>query len=362
MTHTDMEELLSAHANGELSRTQQEFVEEHLGNCADCRASLADHVWVRSRLTSLKSTPIETDITRATMSRIRTEAAAGWPARRLLRPALVAAAVFAAIVVPLVLQLSGTGPGTRIAEAYSMFAGLQSYRMTGSTASIVDQTTSEVSFDWAFVAPDRYWGTMIAGGEVREFIVIGEEQYVRTPGGGQAGGTVVVITTGGFSIYNPVPSRDGTLELLDSLIDVSVLQDQEVDGVDSLHYRGRVDMDRVVDEWVDSLDPNSLDDTEAVKALDVQRTAEINVEMWIGKEDSSMRKLELDVRAPSTVSGPEGARQVAWMTYRTVVRYFDFDEPIEINRPVTASGESEPGWSLVGSGPPAPTVVTSEAE
>ena len=28
MIHTDMEELLSAHANGELARTQSEFVEE----------------------------------------------------------------------------------------------------------------------------------------------------------------------------------------------------------------------------------------------------------------------------------------------------------------------------------------------
>ena len=362
MTHTNMEELLSAHANGELSRTQREFVEEHLGSCADCRALLVSHVWVRSRLTSLKSTPLETDITLATMSRIRKEATTRWSARRLPRPALVVAAVVAAVVVPLVLQLLGTDPGTRIAEAHSMFAELQSYRMTGSTASTVNQTTSEVSFDWAFVAPDRYRGTLIDDSEEWEFIIIGEEQYVRTPDGDQAGGTVVVITTGGFSIFNPIPSRDGTLEILDSLIEVSVLQDQEVDGVDSLHYRGRVDMNRVVDEVVAGLNPSSPGYLEATEVSNMQRTAEVDVNLWIGKEDSSMRKLELDVRAPATVSGPKGGRQIIWMKYLTEARFFDFNESIEIHRPVAVSGEPEPGWYLATIGSPAPTVVTSEAE
>jgi predicted anti-sigma-YlaC factor YlaD len=39
----DFEELLSAYADGELSRTQKEFIEERLSGCADCRATLAQY-------------------------------------------------------------------------------------------------------------------------------------------------------------------------------------------------------------------------------------------------------------------------------------------------------------------------------
>ena len=34
----DLEELLSAYADGELPRAQREFVEEHLDSCSQCQA------------------------------------------------------------------------------------------------------------------------------------------------------------------------------------------------------------------------------------------------------------------------------------------------------------------------------------
>ena len=58
MNCSDIQELLSAYANGELPRTQREFVEEHLAICADCPASLADHTRVRHQLTSLRAAPV----------------------------------------------------------------------------------------------------------------------------------------------------------------------------------------------------------------------------------------------------------------------------------------------------------------
>jgi hypothetical protein len=348
MIHTDMEELLSAHANGELARTQSEFVEEHLRSCADCRESLVNNVWVRSRITSLKEAPIEADIAEATMSRIREQATGGRETSRLMRPALVVAAILLAVVVPLAIQLSGTGSGGGIAEAYSAFASLKSYRMTGSTITTSDSATTEVAFDWAFVSPDRYQGRLTESGESREFIIVRDEQYSRTTSGGQTGGTVVVVTSGGFSIFNPLPTRDGTLQILDLLIDVSVLENQQIDGVDSLHYRGMIDMDRVVDEVLADFDSSSPGYAEAAEAFDIQRTAEISVELWFGKEDLFMRRLDMDVRSPGTSSGPDGVRRIVWLTYKTTATYFDFDKPIEVDRPIDASGNLEQGWRLVG--------------
>lgn len=54
MRCSDLQELLSAYANGELPLTQREFVEEHLASCANCRAALAGYSWVRQRLTFLR--------------------------------------------------------------------------------------------------------------------------------------------------------------------------------------------------------------------------------------------------------------------------------------------------------------------
>ena len=71
MNCSDLDELLSAYANGELSRTQREFIEEHLSSCADCRAALADYTEVRQQLMYLKATPSMPDLNEATMSKIR---------------------------------------------------------------------------------------------------------------------------------------------------------------------------------------------------------------------------------------------------------------------------------------------------
>ena len=56
MKCSNIEDLLSAYASSEVSRTQREFVEEHLSVCAHCRAALADYIAVRHSLTSLRAT------------------------------------------------------------------------------------------------------------------------------------------------------------------------------------------------------------------------------------------------------------------------------------------------------------------
>ncbi len=359
MDHSEVQELLLAYANGDLYRPQREFTEAHLANCADCRADLAEYTWVRSQVTSLRDAPITSDIKEATMSTIQATGTVTSPRQGLMRPVLVAAAVVAAIIVPLVLQLSGAGPGAPLAEAYEVIKGLQSYRMSGSTSVTANGETSEGAFEWGFAAPDRYHGRLTTGAEIQSFIIIGSEQYVRDSRADQMSGSVVVITDDASS---PIPSREGTLQLLDSLVDVKRLPDEKLDGADSFHYRGRVDIDRMVDEQAASLDPKSTEYQEGLEALVVQRSIKIDVELWIDKGDYSLRQMRRDVTSPTTVSDADGTRQVGSITASALVRYHGFDEPVEIKRPLTSSGDLEDGWHLVGSGPPAPTIVTSERD
>ena len=71
MKHSDLQDLLSAYADGELARTQREFVERHAADCSLCQAMLADYKRDRLQLASLRSTPIPSDLKQAAMSKIR---------------------------------------------------------------------------------------------------------------------------------------------------------------------------------------------------------------------------------------------------------------------------------------------------
>ena len=354
MNNTEKRELLSAYVNGELGRTQREFVEGHLEGCADCRAALADFTWVRHRLVSLSTDPISIDVKEATMSTIAAPRPMRVPFQRLARPALAAAAVLAAVIVPVVLLLSGAGPSARIAEAYDVFAGLESYRMTGTTISSMNGQTAEVSFEWDFAAPDSYRGAITGNGETEGFVVIGGEQYSRPPDNREGLVFTEIVTD---SIFTPVPSREGTLQLLDSLTDVEELPDVSVEGLAARHYLGKVDIDRIMDEHAATLDPASPGYAEDLAMLDVQRSIRIEVELWIDKEDSTVRQMRMDIESPVTGSG---GQLLGTSTISTFVRYFDFNSALEITPPLTPSGELEPGWQLAGSGPPGPTVVVSE--
>ena len=203
---------------------------------------------------------------------------------------------------------------------------------------------------------------MSADGDEREFIIIGDEQYTQESGSGESTGSVVVITGGGYSVFNPIPSKEGILQILDSLTYLEGLPDEQLDGEDTRHFRGKVDMDRIVDEQIEGLDPESPQYDQTVELSSLQRSATIDVALWIGKEDSTLRRLKLDVQFPTLSSGPRGMEQSGVATFSTLVRFLDLNEPIDINPPVTLSGVPESGWMQVTGGPPSPIVEKSGTE
>ena len=336
MKCSDINELLSAYVNGELSRTQQEFVEEHLSSCARCRAVLADYTAVRHHLTSLRATPLRPDIKEVTMSKIKAADILKKPIQRWTRPTLIAAPIVAILVALLVLHPWSTslGPGGLIAEAYAATMSLQSYRMTGSIKSTLEGKTSEATFETEFVAPDRYRGKATTDGDVVEFIIIGDKQYIRDSD--QSRTTSVAVA--GSSILG----KEEALKLLDSLTDLEELPDEKIDGVDCLHYRGRVDMDRMVEEQKARLDPAQPGYEEILKGLEQLRNMKIEVELWIGKDDYLIRQMKQDTQVPSEDIGQ-------WDTSSAMWKFYDFNEPITIEPPEMASGELLPGWRLVDS-------------
>ena len=310
----DLQELLSAYADDELPRTQREFVEEHLAGCADCRAILADYMTVRQQLTSLRTTPVMPDIKQGTMSKIKAMDMLKKSPLRWMRPALVAGPIIAILIALLVLHpWSGLGPQGVMAKVYAATSSLQSYRMTSTLVSIFEGETSEQSSEWEFAFPNRYHGKVTLEGEAYEFIIIGDKKYAREA----ADGRLYIIAWSRF-----IPSKEHTLEILDSLTDLKKLPDEKIEGVDCYHYWGRVDMERMIEEHKAELEQLS--------------TMKHNVELWIGKEDYLIRQIIHDMDGFPL----EG-------TSRAVAKYYDFNEPITIEPPETASGELLVGWRLL---------------
>ncbi len=105
MNCRDLEELLSAYADGELPRTPKEFIDEHLAGCPECRATLADFAAAGRLLASLGAVPAAPDMRQATLTKIKAQntlhksTLSYW-----LRPALATGAVLTALVALLITQ------------------------------------------------------------------------------------------------------------------------------------------------------------------------------------------------------------------------------------------------------------------
>ncbi|MQG68493.1 MAG: LppX_LprAFG lipoprotein [SAR202 cluster bacterium] len=355
MTCAHIDELLAAHVNDELPRTQREFVDRHLDDCTACRASHVSQTWVRRRLTTLRDVPPGAEIRDAAMSRIMVDASKRWHTRPMIRPVLFALVIVAAVAVPLALRFSGAGPDARIAEAYDAVQSLQTYHMSGTTTTNADGETGSITFEWEFVAPDRYRGEITGPAMNNEFVIVGSDQYLRSSTDGGSFQSVVMSE----DLLNPIPSRGGVLKLLATMSDLLEQPHEIIEGVDTRHITGKIDFGRHLEDQLTSLDPSSPEYDQAIQWIDLQRSTRIGVEVWVAKTDSSLRQMRLDVSSPMIRSGPAGIQQIGTVGYITDVRYYDFDKAIEIEPPISDSGALEPGWVSTNGGMPAPTAAPS---
>jgi hypothetical protein len=152
----------------------------------------------------------------------------------------------------------------------------------------------------------------------------GDSIYIREPADGR-------LTVGSWS--PSVPSKEETLEILASLTDLEGLPDELIEGTDCLHYSGRVDMDRRAEEIKSRLDPNDARYEEMLKQVDEMRGISTMVELWIGKEDYLIRKWQQET-------------ELAEVKENSIRTYYDFNQPITIEPPLTAEGKLLPGWRL----------------
>ena len=124
-------------------------------------------------------------------------------------------------------------------------------------------------------------------------------------------------------------NKASALEILGSLIDMEQASERELDGIATLRYRGMIDWGRLGWGTKDKRgDPGSPS----------------YVEMWIDKEDHTIRLAEVQIYV--LVDDPEYG-QAEQFVISGLVKYFDLNEPVKIRPPITPSGDLEEGWSLI---------------
>jgi len=242
--------------------------------------------------------------------------------------------IVAAVILLIVLLV--TQPWAE--NSQSVNTSLQSYRMTSSVTSTFGGNTSESSYEMEYVAPDRYHMKKTSGEDLEETIIIRDEIYSQEP---EELGTNVQKAIA-ISLSRSIPNKENTLGILNSLIDLKELPDENIDGIACLRYRGRIDNESMVEEQKAKLDPASPHYDEILKSLEDQPKIEITVELWIGKDDYLIRQMKQDTQMPSKETGELDISS-------SVIKYYDFNEPITIEPPLDAQGKLLPGWQLVGS-------------
>lgn len=314
MRCSDYEELLSANASNELAQTQREFIEEHLSNCADCMDTLRSYKSVRQHLSALKDIQPNPNLKDTVMLKIKGTKPR---TRKWLRPALVSFPIIAIMIALLIIQPWSATNGHQgvLAKVITASEDIQSYRVARYWSSRpINRPDAEPIVSerfWEFILPDRAHAVFnhsynsISNGVVTlieesgEFFIIGNSLYSRTDNdrGMSLGNGNVFALSGG------IPTKEHGLGILQFMFELQQLPDENIDGVDCLHYKG------------------------------IPKLGNIPAEIWIGKDDYFIRQI---------TQIHEGDYELS--TYST--RYYDFNTDITIEPPLTASGELLPGWEV----------------
>lgn len=349
MKCSELQELISAYADDELSRTQSDFLEKHLERCADCRAVLKEYRATGRKLLSLRQSPQFPDITRKTMERIHGIGIPA-PARHWLKPVLVGVPVAGFLITFLILNFTGFFLNTEsvIARAFEETAAVTSYRALGDFM-VTNTETGEIKHvefaEWEYSAPDRFHSLIGRYGGYYSYdtIYIGNDVY-----------TYVLhreIREEDLHGYQEsVPSTEKTLEAFSLLKDIERVEDEVIDGVGCLHYRGTIDGDKYNEKMRQAREEMVLRSFPDLTGEELDRFIEpmerrwremtVTHDIWIGKNDYLIRQW--------TESGLGGSYNI-WPgaeTSSTTIRYFDFNEEIVIEAPLDKDGNLLEDWNL----------------
>jgi hypothetical protein len=238
-----------------------------------------------------------------------------------------------AVIILCVTSVVGCGEKLDLSEvtdrAITATVEAQSYRATAVGTYTVDGETEESTYESEFVAPDRFYNKESSDGNWTEAISIGDESYIRSSEEPQWCQTPCQYDYDDRShVVDVSPiSLEKEIEPLYWLVDIEKLPDEEIDGVACLHYRGRVDQDA----YVDMLQERAEREEGQVPDLEGMRHWMMDFELWVEKDSYLIWQLQGELRF--TRIDPDTGQE-SLVIESITKRFYDFNQPIEIEPPV----------------------------
>jgi hypothetical protein len=330
----DVEKVLSAYANDELSPSEKSLVDEHLENCARCRDLLSSYILSRNYLKKLRVETSIPDMKASIISNIKLN-------KHLLkrqsvwnRRALVVAPILMILIaiVTFLLWNPWTGSEKIIAQAYSAMSSVKSYRLSVTRSSDIEPSIVVYASD--FVAPDLYHITQSIDDKTQEFIYIGDSEYFK--GNYQSFLSMKLQA----NYYTSMLTREATLRYLNMLGDIRKLEDETLEGIVCSHYQGRYDIEKHLLSWQESrkkigLAPFSEEDLSEMREEMHANYDSMTFELWIGKTDHLLRQWKIN---------REEQNDINTLTSYVMYKFYDFNESIEIIAPAGPNGKLLEGW------------------
>ncbi len=262
--------------------------------------------------------------------------------RKCWRPALMVGAAAIVLALAIIQPWSGSlEPLTVLAKTHEALENIQTYRLDYFGTTTVDGETSSHNMEVMFAAPDRYHITVMNDGQRDEFIIIGDAQYVTNHASSRG---LIMASSDSFS---SILTKEATLDLLDELSDLQTLPEENIGGVRCLHYLGKWDMEkrieetrRNIQEFNASSDTHVVTDEQMEEIFEGMRSIDVTHEIWIGKEDYLIRQVKTEQRGPVDKEGI--------LSVNMTMRYSGFNQSVTIEPPLDAEGNLLPGWELAG--------------
>lgn len=344
MKCSDIEAMLSAYANNEISETQKEMVEQHLVFCTECRSRLDEYIEVRQQLRLLKDTPGLESVSSSILSKIRrggTNLTFRW-----LKPALISVPIAAAVITGLIIWQPWNSDNSSqgvIARAQTAISEVHSYRMSMVTTSYSEgQVTNTRISEIEFVDPDRYHFTMENEFLDLEYIVIGDQFYQKKSDSTLESGVGISSWSSSGYMYSSMITREYTAMMLGFLKNVKTLPEETVDGTVCLHYQGEYDYEqqlRAMQERRSKEGIRPLSEAEIIEQVEdwQSKIGSVVSELWVGKNDYLIRRMLSNTQGPDNSGNNPSSR--------TVYTFSDFNGQIVIEAPLDENGQLLAGWT-----------------
>ena len=328
----DMQELLSAYADAELSSAQRDFVEEHLAGCGDCRNALDDFLRTRAQILSLGQVPQLAGFKDEIMA--KTTAPAHKDRNRLWRMPVAARVVLSAVL----LAALGFGLVSQFNKSPDFWPKVAAVNeevtacrvMVYERDSVFDAAPDFLAQETSFVAPDTSDTTVyfIYGSE--RIISSGGQFYVRTPEN-----THMITPDSRLYLQNVAkPDAAKSLDSMNYYTKLEQLPDEMIDGKLCLHYRATGNNKKYYEYLLKQSDPQS----EAHKAFaaylaDDSAWMDEQLDTWISKDDYLVRRQDRSQQYPNSVY---------FVTHSLLYFYDD----VEVMLPLDNTGKTLKGWYL----------------